>query len=163
MDRGSANHHSSMEQTIPIGRSACLCISRGLIGLFGKFMRMLPTLCLNPVLMSCKIKKISTILIAELVQFFSWVFHLKSLIESLIVLLLGRSGWGFRAIMRGPHRSKPDSTRCTRESMRTSPSLMVSLSMPCFLAFRPSSPRCEQIRHNYLMMIMRGHSSFYVP
>jgi hypothetical protein len=31
----SANQRSLMEQTTPIGRSACLCISRGLIGLFG--------------------------------------------------------------------------------------------------------------------------------
>jgi hypothetical protein len=49
-------------------------------------------LCLNPVLVSCEIIKIGTMLIAELVQFFSRVFCFRSLRESLIVLLLGRSG-----------------------------------------------------------------------
>jgi hypothetical protein len=39
---------------------------------------MLPTLCLNPVLMSRKIKEIGTTLIAELTQFFSRVFRFKS-------------------------------------------------------------------------------------
>jgi hypothetical protein len=52
---------------------------------------MLLTLCLNPVLMSCKIKKIGTTLIAELVQFFSRVFLFRSSKESPIVLLLKRS------------------------------------------------------------------------
>jgi hypothetical protein len=89
------NHRSVMEETTPIGRSACLRISKGLISLFRRFMRMLPTLCLNPVLVSCKIKKISTTLIAELAQFFSRVFRFKSSRESSIVLPLGRSGWGF--------------------------------------------------------------------
>jgi hypothetical protein len=53
---------------------------------------MLPTLCLNPVLMSRKIKKIGTTLIAELAQFFSRVFRFRSSKESPIVLLLARSG-----------------------------------------------------------------------
>jgi hypothetical protein len=49
-------------------------------------------LCLNPVLVSRKIKKIDTTLIAELAQFFSRVFLFRSSKESPIVLLLGRSG-----------------------------------------------------------------------
>jgi hypothetical protein len=53
---------------------------------------MLATLCLNPMLVSCKIKKIGITLIAELAQFFSRVFRFKSLRESLIVLSLERSG-----------------------------------------------------------------------
>jgi hypothetical protein len=53
---------------------------------------MLLTLCLNPMLVSRKIKKIGTTLIAELTQFFSRVFLFRSLKESSIVLLLGRSG-----------------------------------------------------------------------
>jgi hypothetical protein len=53
---------------------------------------MLLTLCLNPVLVSRKIKKISTMLIAELAQFFSQVFRFRSSRESSIVLPLGRSG-----------------------------------------------------------------------
>jgi hypothetical protein len=125
-----------MKQTTPIRRSACPHISRGLIGLFGRFVRMLPTLCLNPVLVSCKIKKIGTTLIAELMLFFSRVFRFRSSRESLIILLLERSGWGFRAITRGPHRSKPDSTRHTRGSTRTSPSLMMSPSIP----YQPRRP-----------------------
>jgi hypothetical protein len=40
---------------------------------------MLPMLCLNLVLVSLKIKKIGTTLIAELAQFFSRVFRFKSL------------------------------------------------------------------------------------
>jgi hypothetical protein len=39
---------------------------------------MLLTLCLNPVLVSRKIKKIGTMLIVELAQFFSQVFHSRS-------------------------------------------------------------------------------------
>jgi hypothetical protein len=53
---------------------------------------MLLTLCLNPVLVSRKIKKIGTTLIAELAQFFSQVILLQSSRESPIVLPLGRSG-----------------------------------------------------------------------
>jgi hypothetical protein len=53
---------------------------------------MLPALCLNPMLVSRKIKKIGTTLIAELVQFFSRVFHFKSSRESPIVLSLRRFG-----------------------------------------------------------------------
>jgi hypothetical protein len=53
---------------------------------------MLLTLCLNPVLVSRKIKKIDTTLIAELAQFFSRVFLFRSSRESLIVLLVGRYG-----------------------------------------------------------------------
>jgi hypothetical protein len=52
---------------------------------------MLVTLCLNPVLVSRKIKKISIMLIAELAQFFYRVFRFRSSRESLIVLPLGRS------------------------------------------------------------------------
>jgi hypothetical protein len=53
---------------------------------------MLLALCLNPVLVSRKIKKISTTLIAELAQFFSRVFCFQSSREFRIVLPLGRSG-----------------------------------------------------------------------
>jgi hypothetical protein len=53
---------------------------------------MLPSLCLNPMLVSHKIKKIGTMLIAELAQFFSQVFRFKSSRDSPIVLLLERSG-----------------------------------------------------------------------
>jgi hypothetical protein len=53
---------------------------------------MLLTLCLNPMLVSRKIKKIGTTLIAKLVQFFSRVFRCKSSRESPIVLPLGRFG-----------------------------------------------------------------------
>jgi hypothetical protein len=49
-------------------------------------------LCLNPVLVSRKIKKTSTTLIAELAQFFSQVFRFQSLRESSIVLRLGDLG-----------------------------------------------------------------------
>jgi hypothetical protein len=52
---------------------------------------MLSMLCLNPVLVSRKIKKISTTLIVELAQFFSRVFRFKSSRESPIVLPLRRS------------------------------------------------------------------------
>jgi hypothetical protein len=52
---------------------------------------MLPMLCLKPMLVSRKIKKIGTTLIAELAQFFSRVFRFKSSRESPIVLPLGRS------------------------------------------------------------------------
>jgi hypothetical protein len=47
---------------------------------------------LEPMLVSCKIKEIDTTLIAELAQFFSRVFLFRSSKESLIVLLLERSG-----------------------------------------------------------------------
>jgi hypothetical protein len=53
---------------------------------------MLLTMCLNPMLVSRKIKKINTTLIAELAQFFSRVFLFRSSKESPIVLLLERSG-----------------------------------------------------------------------
>ena len=81
-----------MEQIIPIGKYACLPISRVLIGLFGKFARMLLSLCLNPVLEPRKIKKIGTTQIAEQDLFFSRVFRFLSSSVSLIVLLLERSG-----------------------------------------------------------------------
>jgi hypothetical protein len=53
---------------------------------------MLLTLCLNPILVSRKIKKIGTTLIAELAQFFFRVFRFQSSRESPIILPLERSG-----------------------------------------------------------------------
>ena len=156
-----ANHCSSMEQTTPIERFACRRIFRGLIGKFGRFVRMLITLCLMHA--TLRIKLINTMQIARLAVLSFRVFHFLSLRESPIAWLLERSRWGFRAIMREPHRSKPDSLRCTSESMRTSLSWMESLSIPCSLAFRRLWRRCGQTSHNYLMMIMRGHSSYNMP
>jgi hypothetical protein len=72
-----ANHRSSMVQTTPIGRFACRRIFRGLIEKFGRFVRMLITLCLKLVLL--KIKLISTTQIARLVVFFYRVFRFLSL------------------------------------------------------------------------------------
>jgi hypothetical protein len=53
---------------------------------------MLLSLCLNLVLVSRKIKKIGTMLIAELVQFFSQVYRFRSSRESPIVHCSGDLG-----------------------------------------------------------------------
>jgi hypothetical protein len=118
-------------------------------------------LCL--MLTTLKIKLINTTQIARLTVFSFRVFCFLSLRESPIVRLLERSGWGFRAITRKPHRSKLYSLRHTSESMRTSLSWMGSLSMPCSLAFRRLWTRYGQTSRSYLMMIMRGHLSYYMP
>jgi hypothetical protein len=155
------NHRSSMEQTTPIEKFACRRIYKGLIRKFGRFVRMQIMLCLKLALL--RIRLISTTLIAKLAMFFSRVFRFLSLRESPIVRLLERSRWDFRAIMREPHRSKLDSLRHTSKSMRTSLSWMESLSIPCSLGFIRLWTRCGQTSRNYLMMIMRGHSSYYMP
>jgi hypothetical protein len=152
-----------MEQTTPIGRSTCPRIFRELIGKSRRFMRTLLTLCLNLMLIPLRSRRISTTQIAWLVVFFSWVFRFLSLRESLIVRLLKRSRWGFRAIIRGPYRSKPDSSRCTSVGTINSLSWRESLSMLYFLAFRRLWIRCGQTSCGYLMMIMRGHSKFCMP
>ena len=156
-----ANRRSSMEQTTPTGRSACLRIFRALTGEFGRFVNIPIMRCL--LLVSVRSRLTNTMQITGLVVFSFWAFRFRSLSGFQIVLLLERSRWGFKVITREPHKSKPDSLRCTSVSMRTCLSWMESLSMPCFLTFYRLWTRCGQTSRSCLMMIMRGLSSYYMP
>jgi len=72
-----ANRHTSMEQTTPTRRSACLHIFRALIGEFGRFVRILTTRCL--LLVSVKSRLTNTMQITRLVVFSFRVFLFLSL------------------------------------------------------------------------------------
>jgi hypothetical protein len=160
---GSWSTKATWSTVLPLRdlQERCLRIFKALTSEFGRFARILTIRCL--LLMSIRSRLTNTTQIAMLIVFSFWVFRFLSLRESMIILLLERSGWGFIAITRESHRSKPDSLRRTSMSMRTSLSWMKSLSMPCFLVFSWLWSRCGQTSHNYLMMIMRGLSSYYTP